>query len=158
MVLPEPAIAWKAVDLYVALAYDGSSPPPSVLAKLGALRAAAPSLYASPDFEHRLRRSAIRLGNRFYPHMKLAIEERPDGRGAFFRADSHDRHIGPQPGTEEARLFLELREKNAAIARAIEEAWEAEGIPTFRAFLREDLLRREGSMAPVPDAEPASGA
>jgi hypothetical protein len=87
-------------------------------------------------------RYAIRLGNRFYPHMKLIIEPTPTGSGHLFRADTHDQHIRPQPGTRDAELFSQLVVQNQSIGEAIESAWENAGLPTFKSYLRQDLARR----------------
>jgi len=90
---------------------------------------------------------AVRLGNYVYPHMKLVIEPRPDGRGYLFRADTHDRHVRVPPSSPEYAVFQELMEKNQKLAEGIEHAWATEGLPTFRTFLREDLARRRGQQA-----------
>jgi hypothetical protein len=74
--------------------------------------------------------------------MKLVIERSPDGAGHLFRADTHDRHIRPAPGSREEAAFRELMEFNQRLAQTIETAWEQRGLRTFKAFLREDLERR----------------
>jgi hypothetical protein len=85
---------------------------------------------------------SLRLGNRHYPHMKLVVERAPDGRGYLMRADTHDAHVRPAPGSRDYAVFIQLMELNRQVADQIEAAWEGQGIPTFKSFLREDLARR----------------
>ena len=99
-------------------------------------------------------RYALRLGNRHYPHMKLVIDRAPDGRSYLLRADTHDAHCQPRPGSRESASFAELARQNRAVAEAIEARWEAVGLPTFKKFLRDDLERRK---AAGPDQAESSG-
>jgi hypothetical protein len=87
----------------------------------------------------------LRLGNCFYPHMKLSIDQRPDREGYFFRADTHDRHICPPPASKEHAAFCELMDKNQQLSQEIETAWAEKGVPTFKTYLKEDLARRAQS-------------
>jgi hypothetical protein len=96
---------------------------------------------------HHPRRYLLRLGNRNYPHMKMVIDRAPDGQRYLFRADTHDNHVRPKPGSRDEKPFLELMEKNRQVAEAIETAWEQEGLPTFKKFLRDDLERRKAATA-----------
>jgi hypothetical protein len=100
------------------------------------------------------RRYLLRLGNRHYPHMKMVIDRAPDGQGFLFRADTHDNHVRPKPGSRDEKPFLELMEKNRQVAEAIEAAWEQEGLPTFKKFLRDDLERRRAAVAARADPAP----
>jgi hypothetical protein len=136
---------WRAIDTYLAVAY-GAELPRMLQPRLASLRALPPErLYGSGEFEpvsdHAL---ALRLGNRNYPHMKLVIEDSPDGATAMYRVDTHDVHCCPQPGSGEYGAFRALMADNERVARAVEGAWAAEGLPTFKRFLEEDLARRTG--------------
>jgi hypothetical protein len=148
---PEPAIVWKAIDAFIKVAYDGP-PPSAVRSRLETLRALdRASFYESPVFESSngtgtTVRILLRLGNRFYPHMKLAIERRPDKHGYLFRADTHDAHCCPADDLREYNAFRQLMEMNQTISMAIESAWEKEGLPVFKTFLKEDLARRRGGV------------
>ena len=88
---------------------------------------------------------SLRLGNHFYPHMKLVIEPTPDGTASLFRADTHDKHIRPSPGSKEYAGFCELMDHNRKLSEAIESAWEKAGLLTFKKYLRQDLARRQQS-------------
>jgi hypothetical protein len=134
---PAPADVWRAVEAYLALAYDGA-PPAAVAERVGRLRAASEDgFYACDAFERGDDRYALRLGNRFYPHMKLVVLAAPGGR-AVFRADTHDRHLFDVPGVSSPR-FAELMARNEALARAIEDAWSASGLLTAREHLRDQV-------------------
>ena len=158
---PTPAQTWKAIELYLGLAYGGPPPGP-ISARVEALHHVPEAeFYASGVFEHSPQapgRFALRLGNRHYPHMKLVIERRPDGKGFLFRADAHDRHCCPAPSSREYPMFCALMEQNQTISQSIEAAWDAAGIPTFKSYLRDDLDRRRTHPeppAPAP-ADPGS--
>ena len=153
---PEPAVVWRAVTTYLVACYGGTpgptgmpaSTPSAIKARLDSLRhAPAEEFYASPVFERDASNAApakfsLRLGNRHYPHMKLVIERAPDGRGYLVRADTHDAHVRPAPGSRDYAVFMQLMELNREVAERVEAAWEEQGIPTFKSFLRDDLARR----------------
>jgi hypothetical protein len=124
-----------------------SATPSAVKARLESLRLApAVGFYGSPVFERDAAASptkySLRLGNRHYPHMKLVIERSPDGHGHLFRADTHDAHCRPVPNSRDFHVFNKLMEQNRDVAERIEAAWEQAGVPTFKAYLRQDLARR----------------
>ena len=145
---PSPEEVWRAVDVYIHCAYGDGSPSTMVKSRVDALRASdEKSFYDSKSLERDASESppqkyALRLGNRFYPHMKLVIEPTPDAAGHMYRADTHDKHIRPAPDSKEYAMFCELMENNQKLAEAIESAWEKEGLPTFKQYLRADLARR----------------
>ena len=146
--LPQPAVMFQAIDIYLHHAYAPGLPPKAVQARVEQLRRTDPQeMFTCPVLEHDRKdatpsRLLIRLGNRLYPHMKLSVEPRPDRRGYLFRADSHDRHVRPPEGSRDAELFRRIVEHNAALSQTIEQAWGQAGIPTFRTFLKEDLAKR----------------
>jgi hypothetical protein len=145
--LPTPQV-WKAIEIFLAQAYGGDRPLPSaVRTRLDALRSlSADDFFASAVFEKDGQsppnKLSLRLGNRFYPHMKLTIERTPDRQGFLFRADSHDRHCCPPPGSREYGAFCQLMESNQQVAQGIEAEWANQGLPTFKTYLRDDLARR----------------
>jgi len=148
---PAPSQTWRAIETYLSHAYQ-TLPPLAVRNRLDQLRAAGENdFYQVPAFERaggeEITRYSLRLGNRFYPHMKLLIEKSPDGVGALFGADTHDRHVQLPPGSPEAAAFAELVARNIEVARAIEAAFEEQGLPTFKQYLRDDLARRQGVAA-----------
>lgn len=140
---PTAAEVWLAIETYLRVAYEGS-PSRMISRRIDALKATpAHALLNSGEFERVGENArALRLGNRHYPHMKLVIEPRPDGAGALFRVDTHDGHCRPAPDSADFAPFCQLMVENERVARAVEEAWAKEGIPTFKRYLREDLERR----------------
>ena len=146
----DPAVVWRAIDSYVQVAFGGE-PPSAVRSRLETLRALSDeAFYDSAVFERQgegaTARVLLRLGNRYYPHMKLAIERRPDKQGCMLRADTHDAHCCPAVTSREYRAFRRLMEMNQAVAQSVEARWESEGLPTFKTYLKEDLARRQASV------------
>lgn len=136
----------KAIDAYIAAAYPGA-PPKAVQNRIEAIRTTTDdNLYEQEVFEvdatQPPAKYVLRLGNYAYPHMKMIIERAPVGNGHLFRADTHDEHVRPAPGTRDAELYSKLVIQNQQIADNIDAAWDKAGVPTFKALLREDLSRR----------------
>lgn len=157
----------RAIEVYLRHAYGEAAVPAAVRTRLESIRAAMDGTdgtgggeggggadpLALPVFEKDRpdapSKYALRLGNRLYPHMKLAIEREPAGAcgdggtpGHLFRADTHDRHIRPPAGSKEEGAFRQLMEFNQRTAEAIEAEWAQQGLPTFKTFLARDLARR----------------
>jgi 3-phosphoshikimate 1-carboxyvinyltransferase len=147
---------WRAIEIYLSHAYEGQ-PSRRIQARLDSLRAAPDEqLYSCQIFERseeagEIIRYSLRLGNRFYPHMKLAIDRSPTD-AHFFRVDTHDRHVRPAEGSPEEQAFANLMAENQRNAQAIESAWETAGLPTFKKFMRDDLARRAAKV-PFRDRE-----
>jgi hypothetical protein len=144
---PDPAVVNQAIETYLKFAYEGD-PPAAVRSALATLHAWGGKYYACPVFTKDTNtppdRYSMRLGNRYYPHMKLVIQRAADGQTFLFRADTHDKHICPPAGAPEYAEFSKLMARNQEIAQAIETAWVEQGLPTFKSWLREDLARRQG--------------
>jgi hypothetical protein len=145
--LPLPAQVWRAIELYLKVAYEGRPLPLPVRQRLDELRRQPENCFYQSSI---LERDAgpgrptvrLRLGNRHYPHMKLVLDPRPVGEGYLFRADTHDLHCCPDPQSAEYEIFRELMRQNQQIASRIEQAWEEAGLPTFKSYLRDDLSGR----------------
>ena len=142
-----PDQVWQAIDIYLQHAYP-AAPPSAVRGRLETLRSVPPDeFFASPTFERDKAdppsKVSLRLGNRFYPHMKLALVRSPDGHSFLFQADTHDRHCRPAPESREYNAFCELMEANQKLASSIEAAWAEAHLPTFKTYLRDDLERRK---------------
>ena len=146
--VPDPAVILKAVETYLGLAYDGA-PPVVVQSQLRMMRTAGAALYRSAvvtrDLANPPTRYSMRLGNRYYPHMKLNVELAPDDQTWLFRADTHDRHVCPPENSPEYASFVSLMEKNQKLSEAIEAASAQQGLPTFKTYLRDDLARRQAA-------------
>jgi hypothetical protein len=149
--LPEADEVMRAIEIYLATAYT-SAPPIVVKARVENVKGCLPDWSHCREFVPESRdhgtRYTLRLGNAFYPHMKLAIEPSPGGDRFLYRADTHDKHVCPKPDSPDYPAFAKLMENNQIVAAAIEAAWEQAGLSTFKSYLREDLQRRRAAMAP----------
>jgi len=137
----------RVVATYLRLAYP-TGVPASLAARLAALdgladEAGAPEVLfeTSQCMGHSV--YALRMGQPRYPHMKIMVEPSPAGSGFLYRADAHDSMLHAPPGSLDAGPLAELRAGNKLLTEAIEAAWTAEGLPTFRAYLRAELERRK---------------
>lgn len=134
---PPAAEVWRAIEAYLAVAYDGP-PPGAVSERVSRLRAAPePAFYDCEVFERAADRCSLRLGNRFYPHMKLVVEGSETGL-PHFRVDTHDRHFLELVGPPDP-AFAELMARNEGLARSIQDAWSGAGLPTVRDHWRARL-------------------
>jgi len=148
--LPNADEVLRAIDIYLQQAYPAGLPA-TARARVEMVNACEPAeILKCREFVAEPReggpRYLLRLGNRLYPHMKLAIEPSPAGDRYLYRADTHDRHICPKPDSPEYAAFAKLMEHNQKLAEAIDAAWAAAGVPTFKTYLREDLQRRKAAM------------
>jgi hypothetical protein len=148
--LPDSSQVWRAIDTYVQIAYD-QGPPTAVRSMVATLRSWAGDMFAAPVFatvgDTNAPRRTLRLGNRVYPHMKLALEPSPDGARYLFKADTHDRHICPAQSSPDYEPFKKLMQENQQLAERIEAAWAGQGLPTFKTYLQEDLAKRQAKRA-----------
>ncbi|HTV47374.1 MAG TPA: hypothetical protein VMG59_02915 [Phycisphaerae bacterium] len=146
--LPKAGEIKKAVQIYLRLAYPDGPAPDFVLARISPILAAPEDLPASPAwFEIAPKEDCnvyrLRLGQKAYPHMKLALEEAPDASGHLYSADAHDSHLYAPAGSPDERGLMELRKANAQLVTTIEKAWAQENIPTFRGYLRRALEKKK---------------
>ena len=147
---PDAALVQRAIDVYVREAYP-AGPPVPVRSMLATERTWAGHLTDAPVFikddQKNPTKYSMRLGNESYPHMKLVIERAPDGNAYLFRADAHDAHCCPPAGSPEHAAFRELMTRNQQVISKIEKAWAAEGVPTMKTYLQQDLERRKQQSA-----------
>ena len=131
-ILPTPDEFLRAVDTYLALAYDGA-PPSAVRLRVETLRAMpADEFYQSAVLEKDSQRNPVkfflRLGNQSYPHMKLALF-RQAGAAWAFAVEEHDQVGTPTPGSREYRFFSQMIAHNRELAMEIEKAWHCVNLP-----------------------------
>lgn len=142
----------RAVDVYLKIAYPGGEYPESVRRRATWDEAADPrELLAGPPFERAGRvpgsRSmiyALRLGNRRYPHMKLQFQPWDNAEGLMLSVNTHDQIASFDLAPADADAFHRLQVENQELKEAVEQAWEAEGLPTFLRFLRAYIESRNG--------------
>jgi hypothetical protein len=154
-------ILQRAVTAYLAVAYPAGNVPAAVRERVDCWAGLAGEAYVPEScFEVSTTEGrkvyALRLGQPIYPHMKLIVEECPaaaacaDARGLLFRADAHDAHLHAPAGSPDAAPLAAMRAVNKQLTEAIEAAWVAAGLPTFREFLRQQGARRRAAAGPEP--------
>ena len=145
--LPQVHILKKAIDIYLPLAYPAGHIPDVVQARIAPVTASADSDFIKPEWFEPADKDGravyrLRLGQVAYPHMKLSIEESPDGTGYLLLADAHDIHLLAPENSPDAAFLSELRKNNAALVEKIQTAWTDAGLPTFRNYFRAAMERR----------------
>ena len=102
-----------------------------------------------------VRSFALRIGNGMYPNMKLRISRTPNGNGVVFHVDAHDAMLIAPAGSADHGPLQEVKSHNARLTAEITEAWEAEGLLTERAYLRQAILvcRARESIEPDTNAD-----
>src|SRR4051794_3140616 len=90
---PDHADVMKAIDTYLKLAHP-QQVPMVVQSMLSTLKSWGGKFFRCPVFVRDIndppRRYSMRLGNSFYPHMKMVIEVSPDDQQWLYKADTHD--------------------------------------------------------------------
>lgn len=94
----------------------------------------------------RMRRFALRLGNRRYPFMKLILQELLVRDRFFFAVDTHD-ELDLKDSMPDYAAWLELKRWNREIKEEVERRWEARSLPTFSRIVAD--VERE-TPAPEP--------
>jgi hypothetical protein len=126
------------------IAYPSHNPPENVLCRLDwpvtdDLRA----ILAGPHFERGIVSGtkspvfSLRLGNVSYPHMKLQLQPWPTSVGYMLSVNTHDQVAGLDPESPDAASLRALQVENQLMKVAIENAWDAAGLPTFLRYLRD---------------------
>ncbi len=142
--LPSEADLHKAIDIYLEQAYEGPVPelPRQLLPPDGPFNIAD---WLMGDMVERdppdapleiLRSAAFRLGNTFYPNMKLRISRPPNHPTFIFSVDCHDAVLSAKPGSADFAMLEELKAHNAKLADGILAAWDQAKLQTERNYLR----------------------
>ena len=103
-----------------------------------------------------VRSFAIRLGNYFYPHMKLRISRPPRESSCLFTVDSHDAFLKAPPGSADFEALEQVKRQNNEMVSRINDAWDAAGLPTERNYLRLKIQQAKdrGAQGRSPDQPP----
>lgn len=92
---------------------------------------------------------AFRVGSVRFPHLKLVAASLDFGRRPLwvFGVDTHDRMLkdAVAMSAADAEAWFALQTDNSRLKREIETAWDALGIPTHLALLREELAVQHAS-------------
>lgn len=136
----------RAVEIYLEQAYGLEIPP-----RAGAFLPPCdidPAQWLMSDITERdpshaplqaVRSFALRIGNAVYPHMKLRLSRPPKDPVFLFTVDSHDAILSAPAATPDYVLIEELKRHNAELANRIAAAWDHEGLPTERNYLRQKI-------------------
>jgi len=146
MRLPSCQEIRRAIELYLDGAYGSERPaaaarflpPPRFDPATWLMSAFIERDPPSAPFQN-VRSFALRIGNRRYPHMKLRLSRPPQEPVYVFSVDCHDGMFKAPPGSADAEALEDLRRRNADIAADIHAAWEKEGLPTERSYLRRKI-------------------
>jgi CheY-like chemotaxis protein len=132
-----PALFELGLAIYLHHAYEGREPPPAARIDVSQLRDAndvlelfTEEIPPNPGGETHLH-LVLRLGNSYYPHMKLALMEFMDPGQWFWSVDTHDR-ARIAPDSPDWPLWEKVRKKNLEIKETVERAWREAGITTAR--------------------------
>lgn len=152
----------RAIQVFLGYAYDGGQVPAN-RAHFQTLETSQPlseilSLSGVEKMPSRLGEDpggySFRVGNSWYPHMKLTVQAYGSSPGYVFGVDTHDMFNLP-PNAPDYEEVQKLRNKNQELAREIERAWEAEGLPTQKGLLRHYLNQAEHQQPGAqPDEQP----
>ena len=145
--LPPAAALGDAIDIYLARAYpDGAGgevcgkftvPDDGELARWLIETVGEPEP-ADADIAA-VRSIALRLGNAFYPNMKLRLTRPPGNELFLLMVDSHDVMLTARPGSPDHQALEELKTVNAALVADITAAWDLAALPTERNYLRDKI-------------------
>lgn len=140
--LPSADEIRRAVEIFLAHAYKQ---PTSQALRFRPAVGFRPAEWLMSDIAERdpadappvgIRSFALRIGNAQYRHMKLRLSRPPKDAVFLFGVDAHDAFLNAPAGSPDHKALEELKRHNADIAAAIAAAWDAEGLPTERTYLR----------------------
>ena len=150
--LPRAETLRDAIDIYFARAYpDGvaeqisqkfTAPDDSELARwlIDDVGEPEPS---DADIDT-VRSIALRLGNAFYPNMKLRLTRPPGNKLFLLMVDSHDVMLVAPEGSPDYQALEELKTANSALVADITAVWDRCALPTERNYLRDKIRQARG--------------
>jgi len=146
----------NAAEIYLRVAYPTTVVPEAVQRRLHwRADCTAAELLSGPPFERAGKAPgrgtpvyALRLGNHRYPHMKLQVQPWPNDAGFMLSVNTHDQVSGVNLGAIDVQAFRELQAENQRLKEAIEQAWDADGLPTFLRYLRDYINSRVVDSSP----------
>ena len=154
---------WQAIHLYMNLAYPEGKWPEPVARRLNFAKAGSLlQILNQRPFEKSPNMApgngpifSLRLGNHFYPCMKLQIQPWPNPSKYLLSVNAHDQISSLEPCGADSEAFRALQCRNQKLKEAIEHAWAEAGLPTFVRFLRNYLAA--SPCMPEPDAARGPG-
>jgi CheY-like chemotaxis protein len=147
-----PALIRSAIELFLGAAWGELAPShwPRIDLDHGDVSHAL-TQFKDERRRGKMRKFALRLGNRRYPFMKLVFQELLLRDVFFFSVDTHD-DMEVKETMPDFAEWQSIRAHNAQLKRAIESSWREAGVPTFDDVLTE--VERQ-SAPPPPSISPA---
>jgi hypothetical protein len=145
------ALLEQAVRLYLEEAYGEAPVPAPVAERLAWPPGEAAAVLGSDAFERTppnappaaCDRLALRLGNRTFPYMKLALSRVTDTADWVLVVDTHDTGVLGLARDTDRALLEALVTRNAELKGRIERRWGDAGLPTFERYIRDQLKAPE---------------
>lgn len=159
--LPSPEDIHLAIQTYLKYAYDGA-PPESTISLLpdegnfdtGEWLMGEKIERDPPEAPlDEVRSAGCRLGNSFYPNMKLRLSRPPNHQSFIFSVDSHDEFLNVPPDSPDYSALEELKAQNASLANTIHSEWDQLSLPTERNFLRSKIQQAKCKTPPPSDKD-----
>src|SRR5262245_53637285 len=127
-----------AVDVYLGIAWGDEAEEKSRRLDLRSAQSIGEALEKFVDERRvgKLRKYALRLGNKRYPNMKLVFQELLVRDKFFFAVDTHD-EVFVDSSWSDFDQWIELKRENSTIKEEVERAWQAAGVPTFATVVHE---------------------
>jgi hypothetical protein len=145
--LPNAKALAQAIEMYLARAYP-NGPAAGIAEKFSVpddaeladwlMESVGEPEPAGADITS-VRSIALRLGNAFYPNMKLRLTRPPGNNPFLLMADSHDVMLVVPESSPDYAAVEELKSANAALVSDITNAWDSAGLPTERNYLRDKI-------------------
>ena len=96
---------------------------------------------------------AFRIGCAWYRHLKMMLQPYDSPPGFVLGVDTHDAFDLPADSPDAAGL-KEMQANNRDLARRIEQAWEADGLPTQAGLLRKFVHTARSGEEPSGERTP----
>lgn len=155
-----------AIGIYLKLAYPSGRWPDVVERRLNLIeQGPLAQILDRRPFEKSTRLTinsgsiySLRLGNEFYPCMKLQIQPWPNLATYLLSVNTHDEVASSlcastSMANPDHEAFQVLQQRNQALKEAIEQAWDSAGLPTFHRYMQNYLT----ASAAVPEPEAVLG-
>ena len=137
---------YEAINVYLTHAYGQTEELPEQISKLLPKKSEFdPKTWIMSDMVERnpedssfeeVKTASFRLGNMFYPNMKLRLAKVPNENFFLLSVDSHDAILHAPEGSPDHAMLEQLKAANAEIANKIQTQWDEMGLPTDRNYMR----------------------
>lgn len=95
----------------------------------------------SMDINFEIRRYIVRLGSEKYPFIKLVLQEAEAAGDFGFYVDRHTEYLALASSSKSFDEEKKIKEYTRGLKQKIEEAYDKQGIPTFKQIIKEFIRR-----------------